>query len=71
MEKPTPIQILARRCAEQGLKIRDARAFFEAAYMADALVQSGGNRTRAAEIAGFKRTSFYKLRRRVESKEDN
>lgn len=59
------ITFLARRAAEKGLRLRDARALFDALYRADALALSGGNVTRAAERAGVNRENFSRHRLRA------
>lgn len=60
------IEILARRSAEKGLKLRDARALFDAVYRADALILAGGSVTEAARIAGVNRECLHRQRVRDE-----
>lgn len=57
------IEEIARRCARKGLRRKDALALFTALYRADALGATGGNVTRAAEIAGVNREAFSRMRR--------
>lgn len=55
------IRNLARTCAENNLSLREARALFEMLYIADCVRLSGGNRSKAAEIAGIERAHFYRI----------
>ena len=59
------IKGLARHTAQAGLKRRDALALFEALYMADAIMLSGGDKTRAADRAGVSRFAIYRARDRA------
>lgn len=59
----TPIQALAQKCANAGLRLRDARTLFDALYIADALAQTGGVKSRAATIAGVQREALSRLSR--------
>lgn len=62
--EPTPTQWLARRCAERGLRLSDARALFEALYIADALVLEHGNISAAARRAGLNYRTIQRRRGR-------
>lgn len=64
---PAPIKYIARRCANKGLRLRQARALFDALHIADALGQTGGNVTKAAKIAGVTRTSLLRMTRGKET----
>lgn len=61
------IRRIAQRCARANLRLRDARALFEAIYRADALALEGGNITRAAKRAGVIRETFHRQRTRDET----
>lgn len=61
---------LARACADAGLSIHSARAIFEAVYLSDVLAVSGGNVTKAAEIAGIRREQIHRRWARFFSAED-
>lgn len=54
------ISAIAEQCAASGLRLRDARAFFEAVYATSALHMTGGNQTRAAARAGVAREWFVR-----------
>lgn len=60
----THIEALARRSARAGLKLRDARALFNALYVADALMLSGGNMHKAAVRAGYEPAALFRMRER-------
>lgn len=53
-----PIRALAQRCATSNLPLKDARALFEALYLADAMALANGNRTKAGERAGLSRVTI-------------
>ncbi len=61
-----PIQALARKCASRRLKLRDAVALLDALYIADALARTGGNKSKAAEIAGIGREHIHRIQKRSE-----
>lgn len=64
----SPIEHLARKTANAGLKLRDAKALFEALYMADALMLSGGSMEKAAKRSKISRDHFYRMRRLQEQR---
>ncbi|WP_371398897.1 hypothetical protein [Marinovum algicola] len=68
MSNLTEIQKLARRCANADLRLRDARALFNALYDADALALAGGNRAAAARLAGVDRVQMCRRRRDSEAR---
>lgn len=55
------IQALARETAAKGLTMRQARDFFDAMYLANLLTMSEGNRTHAADMAGVRRESLFRM----------
>lgn len=69
MKDQTAIEELARRCAVKGLRLRDAVDLFLALYRADALAQTGGNVTKAAELAGVNREALQRARRNYRNSE--
>lgn len=62
----TAAENLGRVCAEKGLRLRDAKYLFDALYVSDALMLSGGNITKAAERAGIRRENLTRLKDRRE-----
>ena len=61
------IQALARKAAHSGLRLRDARALFEALYIADALHLADGNLTAAARISGVDPAGLHRRQRKAEN----
>ncbi len=57
---------LARRCAESGLRLDQARNLFDALWLADVLAANGGSVSRAAEATGMGRAQFYRMARRTD-----
>lgn len=64
MESEEQIKRLAESAARCGLRLRDARFLFDTLYVTGALVRSGGNQTKAAEIAGVNREALIRMRDR-------
>ena len=65
-DTPPAILELARRTARANLKLRDARALFDAIYRADALILAGNSIGRAAKLAGVNREALMRQRRQDE-----
>jgi hypothetical protein len=65
MPEAPGIPLLARKCAEKGLSLRDARALFEALWVADAVALHGSQRA-AARALGMDASVLCRLRKRGE-----
>jgi predicted DNA-binding protein (UPF0251 family) len=55
------IKALAEKCARGGLSIKASVDLFEALYIADALVLSGGIIAKAAAKAGISRSAVFRI----------
>jgi hypothetical protein len=55
------IRWLARRCAERGLKLWQARSLLDALWTADVLAQHGGSIADATRATGLERSHFYRM----------
>ena len=54
------IKALARECAVKGLRLREARALFDALHTADAIYAAGGSMAEAAALQGQNREALHR-----------
>ena len=60
------IKYLARKCANSGLKLRDARMLLDSLIIADALAMNNGNISKAADAIRVDRAMIMRFRMRQE-----